>query len=70
MTDEEIRIAVGAAIVRSGWIDSDDMDPLQWHPCDPQCSRKCGCSGVPYVSDRLWQELKPIFDQIRGEESS
>lgn len=67
MTDEEIRIAVGAAIIRSGMYDDDDMDPLEWHPCAkcPRPSGKCACAGDPYVSERLWRELKPIIDRLR-----
>lgn len=63
--EEELRIAIGAAIIRSGLCDDDDVEPLlQWHPCEsPHCGRRSACSGVPYVSDQLWEELKPIFEK-------
>ncbi|WP_435233343.1 hypothetical protein [Micromonospora aurantiaca (nom. illeg.)] len=64
--DEADRIAIGAALIRSGAYDNDEMDLLQWHPCESRCSRKCGCSGVPYISDEVWRELGPVIAAIRA----
>lgn len=68
--DEAARIAIGAALIRSGVYDNDDMDLLQWHPCEG-CPRrdgprrgKCACSGVPYVADAVWKELGPVIAAI------
>lgn len=64
---ELLRVAIGAAIVQSGYMDQDPetgtIDLLQWHPCsgagEPNCQGdKCrGCSGVPYLSDAVAEQL-------------
>lgn len=57
----ELRLALGIAIVRSGYYDQDDetgtLDVIQTVACEacpvPQ-TRKCGCSGIPFLSDEIW----------------
>lgn len=66
-TDERDRINVATAFIHSGAHDSDEIDPLQWRACESTCSRKCGCSGVPYISDALWQHLGPVIANLRAE---
>lgn len=59
--EHELRLALGIAIVRSGYYDQDDetgtIDVIQTVACEacpvPQ-TRKCGCSGMPYLSDEIW----------------
>lgn len=60
-TAKPVRVDIGAALIRSGVCDRDDVDLLQRQACNdcPAQGSKCGCSGVPYVSDAVWNELAP-----------
>jgi hypothetical protein len=67
--EERVRRIVGAALVQSRYFDQDDEDPaafdlLQWHKCEPVCPSKCGCSGVPYISDEVWRVLWPYLRSV------
>ncbi len=70
--DEVIRIAIAAALIRSGVDDNDEVELFQWHPChgcyrpDGPRRGKCGCSGVPYVSDEVWRELAPVIAALHA----
>lgn len=77
---ERFRIAIGVAIIQSGWLDSaktpdeyglesisypDSLDLLQFHPCGgPYCKEtwKCGCAGLPYLSDMVWDKINCFGD--------
>ncbi len=70
--EAELRQAVGSAIIQSGYEDQDFDDPqswdlLQWHPCEDTC-RKCGCAGVPWISDQLWPFLKAVIEDYAAKE--
>jgi hypothetical protein len=67
MNAEADRIAIAAALIRSGVCD-DDLDLLQWHPCAtcPSKDGRCACAGAPYVSDGVWTELAPVIAAIRA----
>lgn len=62
--EKNLRIAIGTALIQSGYLDQDPetgtIDVLQWHPC-PECpgkgERPCACSGIPYLSDAVWEKI-------------
>lgn len=63
--ESQLRRNAATAIIQSGYEDQDEEDPaawdlLQWHPCRDDCG-KCGCSGVPWISDQLWSTLGAVF---------
>ncbi len=72
MTDEELRAAIATAIVQSGYDDTDESDDavmlFEWHHCfdQPNCGAgqtppsPCPCSGVPYLSERVWAHVGPV----------
>lgn len=70
LTEEELRVLLGCAMVQARVFDDEDDDPdaLQWHPCvdnvncrAAQDAGPCACSGIPYVSDALWAQLAPVM---------
>lgn len=66
---DALRIAIGTAIVQSGYVDQDpnigEIELLQWHPC-PECiGNRCACSGVPYLSDEIWNKIN-IFGGLEA----
>lgn len=62
--EKNLRIAIGTALIQSGYLDQDPIygtiNALQWHPC-PECpgkgERPCACAGVPYLSDEVWEKI-------------
>lgn len=57
--EEQLRIAIGAALIQSGWFDDPEPDEdelLEFHGCTDSCGR-CPCSGVPYLSQRIWDKI-------------
>lgn len=73
MTQEEIRSAIATAIVQAGYEEGAEDGPslFEWHHCfdTPACrgdSGPCACSGVPYISDAVWDRLGPVIDKIRA----
>lgn len=61
--EEQLRIAIGTALIQSGYEDQDPdtgtIDTLEWHRC-PDCPREegpCACSGIPYLSDDIWNKI-------------
>jgi hypothetical protein len=71
VTDEELRIELGTALVRVGAAE-DEAVLFQWHPCvdTPACRAAqtppgpCACSGIPYLSDVAWAEIAPIVRRL------
>jgi uncharacterized protein YuzE len=70
LTEAEMRILLGCAMVQARVFDDepDDPDALQWHPCvdSGNCraaenTGSCACSGIPYISDALWAHLAPVM---------
>lgn len=70
LTEVELRVLLGCALVQARVLEGDENDPaaLQWHPCvdnaacrAAQGAGRCACSGIPYVSDELWAQLAPVM---------
>lgn len=64
---EQLRIAIGVALVQSG--KGDDCDLVDAHPC-PDCPDKgaCACSGVPYLTDLVWNKIDAFGDFAKAVE--
>src|SRR5262245_59987660 len=65
--EERFRIMIGTGIVQSGYCDQDEetgtIDVLEWHRCLPECEgHRCGCSGIPYLSQEIWNTLDRFED--------
>ncbi len=71
--EELLRIAIGTGLIQSGYYDQDPdtgiIGVVQWHPC-PECPRpetgRCGCSGVPYLSQAIWDAADKFGDLTRA----
>ncbi len=71
--DELLRIAIGTGLIQSGYYDQDPdtgtIDVVQWHPC-PECPEprtgRCGCSGIPYLSQAIWDAADKFGDLTRA----
>lgn len=70
LTEVELRILLGCALVQARVLEDDEDDPvaLQWFACvdnaacqAAQGSGRCACSGIPYVSNELWAQLAPVM---------
>lgn len=64
---ELLRIALGTGLIQSGYIDQDEdgtVDVLQWHACTacPRVDGRCACSGMPYLSDAVWDAADRFGD--------
>lgn len=73
MNEEQLRYELGFALI--GFDDEDDGRELfEWHQCfmQPNCrdnvGQPCPCSGVPYLSDEAWKNIKPIIERIMDNE--
>lgn len=68
---EQLRIALGIGLIQSGYEDQDPetgtVNALQWHRC-PECPTNgpCACSGVPYLSDEIWDAADKFGDRSRA----
>lgn len=67
--EEQLRVAIGTAIIQSGYLDQEEdgteIELLQWHRC-PNCpmgeQTPCACSGVPFLSDVVWDRIDMYGD--------
>jgi len=60
-----LRRAIGAALIQSGWMDRDDPDEadlLQFQNCDSCEQLRCACSGVPFLSSLIWDQVDKFGD--------
>lgn len=77
LSDEEVRMALGAAFTRAGYPPDDPdaadaVDLFQWHHCVgvPACTGHdggpCACAGSPYLSDAIWAHVGPVINLLRA----
>lgn len=52
----ELRLAIGSAIVRSGYLSQmdDAIELVDVTSCKPCADVNCGCPGIPILSDAVW----------------